>query len=397
MNLRDDDATVQVDGSIRYEWAPKPRLVVNAKTPTDAWIFFGSTELEAPSLRLRAPCWLAEQSNTRHGMSYRGWLKDPVHVGGPQQVTELRFVLVNFTLRVPFSVALDGWTLIVHPVPDLERVLRLTTEARAHAGTHIASLRMSDGASFSPEVADDVRNVLYWTLAFATGHHVGMALTTGFDSSDRPVWREWRETIVDRCAPRLSWLEPRDASSFTSLLAVLHRAWGSELRASIPTALGFYLQANTSSSPETALVIGCAGLELVSWLTLVEGGPRLTRDGFDKLRLSDRVRLTLGMANAQRGIPAELSELASYATENNWTDGPHAVSELRNAVIHPKSRAKAFGAPVAARLEATRLLLWYFDVLVLKLIGYEGSYLPHAVGATGAQVGALGPVPWASQ
>lgn len=388
---------VKVDGSLRYEWSPSPRLMVDAEARSAGGIFFEPAELDAPSLRLRAPCWLAQQTRTRDGMTYRGWLKDPTHAGDIEQLLEIRCVLVNFTALVPITVTVGEWDLELEPVPDLDGVLRSTMKARAHAGTHLARLRRSDGASFSPDAADELRDVLYWAFAFAAGHHVGVALTTGFDASGRPVWRDWRETIVDRSAPRLSWFEPRDPSGFGKLVAVLHEAW-QELGASIPTALSFYLQANTTSSSGTALVIGSAALELVSWLALVEGGPRLTREGFDRLFPSDRIRLMLRMANATPKIPSEFSQLAAYATANSWRDGPHAVTELRNSVVHPKSRAKVLNAPGDAQLGAIRLLLWYFDLLLLNLLRYDGGYIPHTVaGPTAARRAAFGLVPWATQ
>lgn len=223
--------------------------------------------------------------------------------------------------------------------------------------------------------------------------HVGVELTTGFDASGLPVWRDWEERVIDPASPRLSWFEPRYSSGLVQLLSAFATVWA-ELGSSISTALSFYLEASTSGSPEASIVVGSAGLDLVSWLALVERGPRLSTDAFDKLWQSDRLRLILDAAGTPSELPPELPNLSAHAMSNKWVDGPQAVTELRNAIVHPKKWMRAGSAPVPVRVEAKRLLLWYFDLALLQLVGYSGEYVPHVAAFPSGTVGSLRPVPW---
>jgi hypothetical protein len=177
------------------------------------------------------------------------------------------------------------------------------------------------------------------------------------------------------------------------LLTAFATSWG-ELGSSIPTALSFYLEASTSAAPETSIVVGAAGLDLVSWLALVERGPGLSADAFDRLWQSDRIRLLLDAAATPREIPAELPNLGTHAANQNWIDGPHAIAELRNAIVHPKKWMQAGSAPEGVRVEAKRLLLWYFDLALLRLVGYSGAYVPHLAAFPSGTVGSPRLVPW---
>ena len=52
------------------------------------------------------------------------------------------------------------------------------------------------------------------------------------------------------------------------------------------------------------------------------------------------------------------------------------VVKLRNAIVHPKKtkRDVVLQTPVAARMEAHAPGLWYAEMALLHIFGYEGSY-----------------------
>lgn len=211
-------------------------------------------------------------------------------MGVAPRLRELRFVLVNFVETAAVTTAIGDWEVTLEPVEKSQLFA-----AQGHGGawlsrSHVGRVRRNDRGSFPPEAVEELRDIIYWSAAFARAQHVGVELITGFDDSGLPVWRDWRETVSDPASPRLSWFDRRYSSGLVQLLSAFATVWA-DLGSSISTALSFYLEASTSASPEASIVVGTAGLDLVSWLALVERGPRLSTDAFDKLWQSDRLRL----------------------------------------------------------------------------------------------------------
>jgi hypothetical protein len=383
---------ITTTGSVRFVWSPTPRLAFSVVSASMMPIL-EAVEVSVPGLNLRGRGWLANQTRTSSEMRVTGYVDEPAHEGPVPTVAESRFVLVNFVDMAEVTFSVGEWEVTLEPMDALSELLRAGIAARGHLGTHIGRLRRKDGALFRPESANELEDILYWGLAFARAQHVGVELTTGFHDNGLAVWRQWRGTIVDRASPHFAWFEPKDPPELVELLTAFATSWV-ELGPSIPTALSFYLEANTSGVPETSIVVGAAGLDLITWLTLVERGPGLSVDAFDRLWQSDRIRLLLDAASTPREIPAQLPNLAAHAANQTWVDGPHAITELRNAIVHPKRRMRAASAPVPVRVEAKRLLLWYFELAMLRLVGYRGRYVPHLASFPSGRIGAPRPVPW---
>ena len=66
----------------------------------------------------------------------------------------------------------------------------------------------------------------------------------------------------------------------------------------------------------------------------------------------------------------QLKELSSKV-KPNWLDGPHALTEIRNSLVHPD---KQIGQLDSAYDEAWNLGLWYLERGLLALCNYSGTY-----------------------
>jgi hypothetical protein len=165
--------------------------------------------------------------------------------------------------------------------------------------------------------------------------------------------------------------------------------WYEPLRLSIY----WYLQANNLLSTETSLLVAQAALELLGWAVLVEGEGALSADGFDRLPASDKLRLLLRNASVSLAIPTVLVALTGLAEARAWEDGPRAIGELRNSLVHPKlgKRRLMIDSPVRARIEVTQLALSYIELALLHLLRYRGDYVDRLHAQSSGEVA---PVPW---
>jgi hypothetical protein len=80
-------------------------------------------------------------------------------------------------------------------------------------------------------------------------------------------------------------------------------------------------------------------------------------------------------------IPDELDELKRRAAAFNWRDGPSALVELRNGVVHPDKSDRVLGIDIKIRAQAWQLMMHYLRLVFLRLFDYKGAYFEHLTGS----------------
>jgi hypothetical protein len=137
--------------------------------------------------------------------------------------------------------------------------------------------------------------------------------------------------------------------------------------------LYWYFRSNDSSSGiDGGIILTQAALEFVAWSYLVEFRQALSKDGFEKLYASDRLRLILTALDIPLEIPASLEELRR-AVSDTW-DGPRAFTEIRNELVHPVAKKGRWKADQLPYFEAWNLGQWYLELALLRLTGFDDVY-----------------------
>jgi len=152
-----------------------------------------------------------------------------------------------------------------------------------------------------------------------------------------------------------------------------------------------YVEANGPVTSDTSLVLAQAALELIAWVMFVEDLKTRGKKDFDGAKGSDRLRELLDWMNMPHSIPPSLQELRAAASRLDLDDGPHAITEFRNALIHPPRRDILDAPTMGARIELQQLSLLYLELALLRLIGFHGEYA-NRLGSR--LVGDVEAVPW---
>jgi hypothetical protein len=161
-------------------------------------------------------------------------------------------------------------------------------------------------------------------------------------------------------------------------------------------AIYWYLQANMRDSlAEGSIIFAQTALEMLGWTLLVEDLGNISREGYDRLPAGDKMRLLLTACGIPKGIPESLQKLSEAAKSEKWQDGPHAIAETRNGIIHAKSRKTLDPAKPDIVVDTYRLCLWYLDLVLLWLFGYEGKYFNRTGASKWLRENTV-PVPWAA-
>jgi hypothetical protein len=133
------------------------------------------------------------------------------------------------------------------------------------------------------------------------------------------------------------------------------------------------LNANFSSRGiDAGIILTQAAIERLSYEYSVKDKRILTVKGFKDLWASDKFRLLFSSVKIPLDIPGEISKLQRLACNMNWLDAPHALTEVRNSLVHPEHKHRGqFGTVYS---EAWNLGLWYLEMGILAICGYSGTY-----------------------
>ena len=141
------------------------------------------------------------------------------------------------------------------------------------------------------------------------------------------------------------------------------------------TVSGLHCAGNQSArgNVELQLAESQIALELLTCVAFLEENSLMSEKAFEGLDAADKVRVLLFWLGVPAAVPDRYAALKARET---GADAPKAVTEIRNAIIHPTNSngAKREKIDMNAVYEAWQLNLWYVELALLKLIGYSGPY-----------------------
>ncbi|HOM97753.1 MAG TPA: hypothetical protein PLY41_05575, partial [Acetomicrobium sp.] len=229
-------------------------------------------------------------------------------------------------------------------------------------------------------------------LSFAKGGWCEPICAVGFDASEMRVW-ESLSSPRDTTLSFHSWFDSHTGDQLTSLFPAFMKRWENEdWREALHEVIYWYLNANYSSRGiDAGIILTQAAIERLSYEFAVKHRRLLTVEGFKDLRASDKFRLLFSSVGIPLDIPVDTSELQRLAgnTQMKWLDAPHALTEIRNSLVHPEHKRR--GQLGSAYYEAWNFGLWCLEMGILAICGYSGTYgnrLKHRY------VGQIEDVPW---
>ena len=284
------------------------------------------------------------------------------------------------------DLAWDEWKIKLKSLFSTRKDIEKLKQEGGYKLTHIGEIQKADRTSFIGKDADDGLNALRFFLSFTKGGWCEPICAVGFDISGNRVWESWSSPKNSWHNP-LSWFDIHNASQISSLFPGFMKRWANnDWREALHEVIYWYLNANHSSRGiDAGIILTQAALERLSYEYSVNDKRLLTVKGFKDLWASDKFRLLFSSLRIPLDIPAETPTLQGFAPSNqmNWIDAPHALTEIRNSLVHPEHKHR--GHLESAYYDAWNLGLWYLEMSILAICGYSGTYgnrlkLQHWVG-----------------
>ena len=282
----------------------------------------------------------------------------------------------------------NEWRVTLDARRDLQTLEPALRTAHGYAFTHVGEIRRRDGDEFDIENGEALLRLLHWYLGFARGFWTSPTLPVAF-RGEQVVWREFAAPVISPWRANRSWFSGSDPAPIIRAFDGFSDRWKkSRWRESLELAVSWIVEANPSDPAERSIVEAQVAIELLGWLIMVEDAGLISRTQWKNTEAVDNVRAVLKHINHSVSIPPALAAAARLAAEENWVDGPAALTGFRNRLVHPRDRAKqVLSMPVMGRVELAEFASSYAELMLLFFCGYEGVYFDRAWRING-------PVPW---
>ena len=272
-----------------------------------------------------------------------------------------------------------GWNVEIKSLPTTSDTFKTLRETGGYGLTHIGCLLKEDGSSFDGKTAEEILTALRFFLSFSKGMWCNPCLAVGFDDKENRVWEAW-SSPQGHWNTTISWFDPNHCDQLVNLFPGFMAKWKDEnWRKALREVIYWYLSSNCSTlglgiGIDAGIILTQAAIERLSFEYAAVYKKLISKDGFKNksFRASDRFRLLFSSLHIPIDIPASLPELHKLAKQFNWLDAPHALTEIRNSLVHPEhKRRDQFDE---AFYPAWDLGQWYLELALLRICEYSGTY-----------------------
>ncbi|MDQ6983134.1 MAG: hypothetical protein Q9M44_00300, partial [Ghiorsea sp.] len=265
-------------------------------------------------------------------------------------------------------------------------------DSHEHQLTHVMHIKKKDDSPFAVQEGRDVIKALHTFFTFAKGSRSNVLCPSGFNQSGKKVWQEW--SSPSRLEQVSTWFDKRNAQQLNTLFPLFMELWDNkDWREAFDEINYWYTSASISSRGiDVGIILTQSAIERLSYEYVVKDKKLLSAKGFRDLRASDKYRLLFSSLNIPIEISEDTPEIKQVANKYRWEDLPHALTEIRNALIHPESKNRNDFR--AVYFEAWKVGLWCLELGMLAVCGYRGTYSNRL---TVEYVGQVERVPWADR
>ncbi|WP_027360688.1 hypothetical protein [Desulforegula conservatrix] len=296
--------------------------------------------------------------------------------------------LVNIS---QISLNSDEWKVRVESLEITPKNKEFLKTKGGNRITHVGTIEKNDGSLFTGEQADQFLEYLNYFFTFANGYWCNPVCPVGFDENDNRVWASWSSPMEPYIEP-LSWFAPRYKDQLEELFPLfIKKIQNEEWSKALSDVISWYHEANNAKRGiPGCIIMAQAAIERLSFEYAVKYKKLLTVKGFKELWASDKLRLLFSSLNIPIDIPNEDQVLKTIANQHNLGSAPHAITEIRNSLVHPEHKKQ--GQFTEAYFETWDLFLWYLEIGILAVCGYSGTYRNRLI--LGRPINQVDPVPY---
>jgi hypothetical protein len=377
-------------GKAVYSWFPYPRVSYNLELKE----YHGtvvSTEYKIAHEGLDAPTLFYKLSEDFDG-KVQGFIEEYQSPGKEMAFDSILFQFPNLALFVnkmdpgqgipqpakTISFSVGKYSLILQNTM-LKSQLDSVSGKHGYILNGVVELK-KPGKLVSLVEVNKLISVFFEFLSFLNGLKVKPVIVFGIRNGEQRYIKYSTEVNVPAFLPSRTWVpgvieEDRINKSWQTFSELCK---DEEERDFFQLAIHWYLESlSMRSGIDAAIALVQNALELLSSRILYEKEFILkSSEGIDKVSASSKINILLTWAHIPNRIPSGAIELVKYGKARTFKTGPEVITEIRNSIVHPhlKNRSKHKEMNLPLKHEALNLALEYVELVLLKLINYDGKY-----------------------
>ena len=306
----------------------------------------------------------------------------------------VRFSVLNFQQDLvgrDLELRAGSWVIKMIQASNFTAIRRTLRADGGFAITYEGTVARSIGRPINVDKAELILEAFQRFLSFASGVSCSLTNILGIDYDDKEAWKQWGTSHVAPSSRSRYWFDPSQGNMLSRTFPGFWRQFkmsgtGLQLR----RILAWYTLSNESDALESRIVLAGAALESLAHLVL-SSIPKHQALANRRGYFAEKLRKALAEMRIPSKIPSHCRALAKASSRKKWKDGPEAVVQVRNDLIHPVRAYRP--RSVDPYFDAWQLAQWYVELMLLKLLDYQGDYtnrldLP-------MKLGKVDRVPWA--
>jgi len=278
---------------------------------------------------------------------------------------------LNFPGQFVFKY--ENWRFVLSTLDNCFELQKSLQTEGGYGVTHICLIEKLDHTQLNfNEAYEQIKAFVYY-LSFARGLWISPILVSGFDKDGDLLFEEWRTNPIIAGSSfkyDYSWADP-DSTELVLAFPGFMKKWNDEIwQGVIQNVIQWHIE-SLINQRNTSIILIQSSLEKLAW-TFLKSNECLSADGFKSMKAADQIRLLLKFLDIDIELLDEYSEISKKAKEMNWHDSLQAISEVRNAIVHPQvKKSKASHFPSEEILsEAFTIYHHYLEKCLLKLFDY---------------------------
>lgn len=402
--LKWKEKEINIQGEIYFDWLPSLAIKFVGEIDNS----FDAIDVFLKQDREQAELWL---KNRRFGLFYITGMHDEVRKGinkitisgidadAPifgnvtEKVEKITFLLPNFLVynsgilrseennrnspMGKLTLETDDFLITIDQSANHKNEIQELKRTGGYHCLHIGEI-IHKNKLINLNETNEVLAALTSFLSFVNGRRTAPLFLEGFKNGEN-VFTVFQIPKIDTYKSGFSWLPRAISGELNNPWNVFYNLWrkNEDTEDVLSTVVHWYIEANRNSGfYQSELIMATTALELIFnwWMISVKEKFQEEEVG----RLEGKIRELLKEINHETAVPETFENLQKYTLEVvvNPKDGPKAISEIRNKLVHAKKKHRKAQReiPVRARYEALKLSLSYIEVALLSILEYRYKY-----------------------
>lgn len=278
----------------------------------------------------------------------------------------------NFLFRGGTTIDYEDWNIKIHMRHDFKdkKIFSKLEDSNGHNITHVIKVKKKDGTKFKKSEASKIEEILVWVFCLCAGRHIGMPIKIGIYRNDT-VYRNFSVPVMSPYRKVPNWFPKQQGKTLKDLFFNFSTKFEDNfIKSVIKETIHWYIEALNATFIENRTVNAQIALEKLSYVLLTQQSIKIiSNTEFKNNSFQTNLQRILDEIYVETRLTGDYSVF-----KQNFESGPHLLVKYRNHIAHPKRDRKLESYSTSERFLINQLGLYYTEMLLLYLIGYESVY-----------------------